>query len=176
MHRKWHHKYRKWCHKSCDYKTISHHMAPKSKNCTAFPYTLLHSPHLNVSTSSYLKGNHKFCNFGGSLMKDPGKWNGSIDYINGTMVEGIIPRYQEEGKWMRQLCWETEYLTIKDLIKGYSWCPWIHERKTIIIIFWTFIIIDSIPRYVIAVVNKHFKKFKHFIIYNIALHTPKNPN
>ena len=29
-------------------------------------------------------------------MKDPGKWNGSINYINGTKMEGIIPRYQEE--------------------------------------------------------------------------------
>ena len=33
-------------------------------------------------------------------MKDPGKWNGSIHYINGTKMEGIIPRYQEEGKWI----------------------------------------------------------------------------
>ena len=63
-------------------------------------HTITLSP-LNVSMSSYLKGNHNFCNLGGSLMKDPGKWNGSIDYINGTMVGGIIPRYQEEGKWMR---------------------------------------------------------------------------
>ena len=62
-------------------------------------------------------------------MKDPGKWNGSIDYINGTIMEGIIPRYQEKGKWMRRLCRET----IKDLIKGYFWCSGIHERKNIII-------------------------------------------
>ena len=33
-------------------------------------------------------------------MKDPGKWIDSIDYISGTIMEGIIPRYQEKGKWM----------------------------------------------------------------------------
>ena len=33
-------------------------------------------------------------------MKDLGKWNGSIDYINGIKMEGIIPRYQEEDKWI----------------------------------------------------------------------------
>ena len=76
-------------------------MVQKIKNCIPFPYTPLHSAPLNVNMSSYLKGIHNFCNLGGSLMKDPGKWNGSIDYINGTMVEGIIPRYQEEGKWIR---------------------------------------------------------------------------
>ena len=81
------------------------------------------------SLTHHYTHNHNFCNFGGSLMKDPGKWNGSINYINGTIMEGIIPRYQEEGKWMRWLCRET----IKDLIKGYFWCPGIHERKTIII-------------------------------------------
>ena len=62
-------------------------------------------------------------------MKDPGKWSGSIDYINGTIMEGLIPRYQEKGKWMRQLCGET----IEDSIKGYFWCPGIHERKIILI-------------------------------------------
>ena len=44
-------------------------------------------------------------------------------------MEGIIPRYQEEGKWIR---WFYEETT-KDLIKGYFWCPGIHERKIIII-------------------------------------------
>ena len=34
---------------------------------------------LKVNMSSFLKGNHNFCNFGG-------KWSGSIDYNNGTMV------------------------------------------------------------------------------------------
>ena len=34
-------------------------------------------------------------------MKDPGKWNGSIDYIIGIKMEGIISRYQEKGKWIR---------------------------------------------------------------------------
>ena len=105
-------------------------MVPKSKNCTPFPYTPLHSPPpLNVSMSSYLKGIHNFCNFGGSLMKDPGKWNGSIDYINKTIMEGIVPRYQEKGKWMRQPYGEDT----EDPVKGYFWCPEIHERKIILI-------------------------------------------
>ena len=57
MCRKWHYKYRKWCHKSCDYKTNSRHMAPKSKNCTPFPYTPLQKqtwPH------RFTKGHHIF--------------------------------------------------------------------------------------------------------------------
>ena len=29
-------------------------------------------------------------------MKDPGKWNGSIDYIVRTKMEGIISGYQEK--------------------------------------------------------------------------------
>ena len=29
------------------------------------------------------------------LMKDSGKWNGSINYINGTKMEGIISRYEK---------------------------------------------------------------------------------
>ena len=45
-------------------------------------------------------------------------------------MEGIIPRYQEEGKWIRWLCRETN----KDLIKGYFWCSGTHERKIIIIL------------------------------------------
>ena len=52
---------------------------------------------------------------------------------------------------MRWLCGET----IKDLIKGYFWCSGIHERKIIIIL--GLIIIVSIPKYVITVVNKYFK-------------------
>ena len=58
-------------------------------------HTITLSPTPNVSMSSYLKAIYNFCNFGGSLMKDPGKWNGSIDYINGTKMEGIISRYEK---------------------------------------------------------------------------------
>ena len=34
-----------------------------------------------------------FCNYGGSLMKDPGKWSGSIDYQN------IIREPRKEQPW-----------------------------------------------------------------------------
>ena len=76
-------------------------MGPKGKNYTPFLYILLHSPPPNISMSSYLKGNYNFCNFGGSLVKDPGKWHGLIDYIIRTKMEGIISGYQEKGKWIR---------------------------------------------------------------------------
>ena len=45
---------------------------------------------------------------------------------------------------------------ITESIKGYFWCPGIHERK-IIIIFGFFINVVLIPKYVIANVNIYFK-------------------
>ena len=63
--------------------TIKQSPATWCQNVKLYPLPL-HTTTLsppNVSMSSYLKGKYNFCNFGGSLMKDPGKWNGSTDYI-----------------------------------------------------------------------------------------------
>ena len=105
-------------------------------------------------------------------MKDPGKWNGSIDYTIRTKMEGIISRYQEEGKWIR---WVYEETT-KDLIKGYFWCPgfqWEKSHENI----WIFTIIVPIPKYVIALVNTYLK---YSFIQNISTicttHTSINPS
>ena len=67
---------------------------------------------------------------------DPGKWSDFTDYISGIMKEGIVSRYQEEGKYILQII-KNYWIYLKKVsgytdhvkellrvgLKGYSWCP-----------------------------------------------------